>query len=44
MKIYITGTGIVSGIGSSINETYNALLNEKTGLTQKEYPNLNRSF
>jgi 3-oxoacyl-(acyl-carrier-protein) synthase len=44
VKIYITGTGIVSGIGSSINETYNALLNEKTGLTQKEYPNLNRSF
>lgn len=44
MKIYITGTGIVSGIGNSINETYNALLTEKTGLTQKEYPNLNRSF
>tara|TARA_B110000908_G_scaffold117900_1_gene138218 strand:- start:7755 stop:8939 length:1185 start_codon:yes stop_codon:yes gene_type:complete len=44
VKIYITGTGIVSGIGNSINETYNALLTEKTGLTQKEYPNLNRSF
>ena len=44
MKIYITGTGIISGIGNSINETYNALLAEKSGITRKEYPNLKRSF
>ena len=44
MKVYITGTGIISGIGNSINETYNSLLTEKSGITQKEYPNLKRSF
>lgn len=44
MKIYITGTGIISGIGNSINETYNTLLTEKSGITQKEYPNLKGSF
>ncbi len=44
MKVYITGTGVVSGIGNSVNETYESLLNEKSGITEKEYPNLNRSF
>jgi len=44
VKIYITGTGIISGIGNSINETYHALLAEKSGITRKEYPNLKRSF
>lgn len=44
MKVYITGTGIVSGIGNSVDETYNALLTGKTGIAEKEYPNLRRSF
>ena len=43
-KIFITSMGIVSSIGNNVSETFTALLNEKTGLKKKAYPDLNGDF
>ncbi|MFK6999779.1 beta-ketoacyl-[acyl-carrier-protein] synthase family protein [Flavobacterium oreochromis] len=36
MKIAITGMGIISSIGNTVEENYQALLNKKTGISQIE--------
>ncbi len=43
-KIFITGMGVVSSIGNNVSETLASLLNEKTGLKKKSYPDLNSDF
>lgn len=37
MKIAITGIGIISAIGSTIEENFNALINSKSGISDLEY-------
>jgi 3-oxoacyl-(acyl-carrier-protein) synthase len=37
MKIAITGMGIISAIGNSVEENYNALISDKMGVTDIEY-------
>ncbi len=44
MKVFITGMGVVSSIGNNVSETLTSLLNEKTGLKKKSYPDLNADF
>jgi len=43
-KIFITGMGVVSSIGNNVPETLVSLLNEKTGLKKKSYPDLKSDF
>lgn len=37
MKIYITGIGVVSSIGTNVEENYNSLASEKTGIAKTNY-------
>ena len=44
MKVYVTGIGVVSAIGLTVEENYHSLLNKKSGITAFKFPEEQKSI
>lgn len=44
MKVFVTGIGVVSAIGLTVEENFRSLLNEKSGITEFKFPDDQKSI
>ncbi len=44
MKVFVTGIGVVSAIGLTVDENYRSLLNKKSGITECKFPDDQKSI
>ena len=44
MKVFVTGIGVVSAIGLTVEENFRSLLNKKSGITECKFPDDQKSI